>query len=96
MSERQDLVKIGDRNFEVLSDGRTVWVNAPNCIARMSRQLAEVAGSDDPTDVYREWVDDGALPQLAWLTFKARIKLVYGLEIDDRHRPDGLLSEVPA
>lgn len=66
---------------EVESDGRMVWVNDPDqCVARLGPNGAEVL-TDKGWSVSRPG---------AWGPFVELVGKLYGVEIGDEHRPDGV------
>lgn len=81
--------------FEIDSDGRTVWVNSAMgvCVGRFSRFgidihrdfTAQVAGEPECLDCTHE------KPTLAeWERFKSGMMEHYGVVVGDEHRPEFL------
>lgn len=87
----------GEAQYEVLSDGATVWVNGADGMAlgRFSRFGMDVHKT------FEEQLRGGSqcllcthsTPDLqGWEQFRAAMRHHYGVEIDDEHRP-GFLSD---
>lgn len=86
-------------SHEITSNGKTVWVNAPDgmCIGRFSRF---------GIDVHRNFKEQAAgmgeclnctheLPDLSgWREFVDRMKHHHGVSVEDCHMPDFLITEI--
>jgi len=84
---RQQIVQ----GFEVMSDGKTVWVNAPTgeSVARFSWNGIDVHRRFEEQRTKGACLDcqPGPLGQEGWCNFKALMLQHYQLVVSDRHRP---------
>jgi hypothetical protein len=73
-------------DFEILSDGRTVWVNTPSgCIGRFSAKGVDVHKLPEEQMEGGQCLDCTTDPD--WDRFKASMLHYYGIEVGDEHRP---------
>lgn len=73
---------------EVSSDGRTVWVNGPFCMARFSStgwEIMEPAGMG-VTDFVETCLVTS--PALDWEEFVGAVKKHHGVVVDKKFRPE--------
>lgn len=69
---------------EVVSDGRSVWVNSHRCLARFCPISFELFLDDPRKDVVVRATED----RLAdWENFKTMVFKKYQVVVADRHRP---------
>lgn len=71
--------------MEVASDGRTVWVNNPLCVAR----FCPISREFQPT-VDQLWCiqhEDKKPTAEDWDHFVEHVKSLFGVTIDQKHRP---------
>jgi hypothetical protein len=71
--------------YEVLTDGKTVWVNNPTCVARFCKASYEYAGT---CGGYHTVAFVGT-HRLAydWAHFVILVKERFGIQIEDKYRP---------
>ena len=82
------------QGYEVLSDGRTVWVNAPTgeAVARFSWMGIDVHRRLEDQRIKGQCLDcrPGPLGKSDWGIFKTLMLQHYQLTVPDRHCPRGL------
>lgn len=89
------------RQFEVSTDGTTVWVNGSmGCLARFGRHAMEIAAPtvpfEDVTEAYysTRWDTSrgapGTFSKRDWQEFKKKVLDFHGFEIADEHMPQHL------
>ena len=83
---------------EIISDGRTVWVNRPLCLARFGPICREffvgglLRGDGESPPVVVQHAVDG--PTLAdWEAFVESVKTLFGIDVSDKHKPGALREE---
>lgn len=70
---------------EITSDGETVWVNAPLCLARFGKNGIDVHTADTSGCLY--CTHDATRP-LDWETFKAKVWEHHGIAVTDEFKPE--------
>jgi hypothetical protein len=70
--------------YEVLTDGKTVWVNNPTCVARFCKVSYEYADSFGFNTV--AFVGTHRLAY-DWAHFVILVKERFGIQIEDKYRP---------
>lgn len=77
--------------YQVLSDGRTCWVNAPTgeSVARFSVNGIDIHRLASQQRTLGACLDckPGPLGEDGWLLFKLSMRQHYSLEVHDRHKP---------
>jgi len=83
--ERRHGLAVDDH--EVLSDGRTVWVNDERgCVARFGPTGIDVHRCDGSGKECL-FCMHGRMKAEDWRAFREAVRIHHGYEIDDRHRP---------
>jgi hypothetical protein len=85
MTRIADEVEVNGQVFEVASNGRTVWVNNPACVAR----FCPVSREFQPT-AEQLWCinhDDAKPTMNDWQHFVDHVKSAFGVAIDAKHLP---------
>lgn len=75
-----------ERQYEISSDGNTVWVNGSICVGRFCRHGIDVDESivaKMTTSAYPE----GGMRLADWRVFQTLMRDHYNVEVDDRHAP---------
>ncbi len=79
--------------YEVTSDGRTVWVNNVACIGRFGRGGIDIHKSLD-AQIAGEgeylYCTHGQPTAEDWTTFQQKMKELHNIEVGDKHRPKWL------
>lgn len=83
---------------EIISDGTTVWVNAPDggCIGRFSKRGVDVhLSADEQIRQGRQCLDctHGKPGPAEWHRFKTGMQKHHGVAVSDRHRPGWLSAD---
>jgi hypothetical protein len=77
--------------YEIETDGRTVWLNAPTCVARFCPISAEIfAGAT--TEVRAVRGTDALTQRATWLWFSARVSELFGVSLGNKHAPEWMRS----
>ena len=74
---------------QVMSDGRTVWVNDTICLARFCGTSYEIANGVEELDIY-EGGAGGRTTPTDWTKFKILVKKAHGILVPDEHKPNHL------
>ena len=87
-------------SHEVMSDGRTVWVNAADgcCVGRFSKQGIDVHyGAEQQMLIGRQCLQckKGPCDAEDWLEFRAAMRLHFNINVAEAHAPT-FLAEVEA
>ncbi len=86
-------IRVGNKAYQVMSSGAIVWVNSLNNLGRFTRNLAEINFPGKPQHTIRAAVGE-SLTVTDWELFKAGIKTGWGIEIDGKHMPRYLQTEL--
>lgn len=73
-------------DYTIETDGRTMWVNAPNCVARFCPISAEIYG--DPSETRAVRGTDKVTQRETWLWFAAQVAERYGINLGNKHAPE--------
>lgn len=81
---------------EIRSNGRTVWVNRPFCLARFGPICREffvggLLNGESPYVVVKHAVDGPTLAD--WRAFVVSTMNLFGIDVSDKHKPGALREE---
>lgn len=81
-------------DFEIATDGRTVWVNAPNCVGRFCKFSAEVVDPDSlhPSNLLTASGESGRTGITEWRWFVDEIARLHGIAVPEDKRPSFALG----
>ncbi len=79
--------------YEIESDGKTVWVNAPNCIGRFCKVSAEVFAIPKDKHEHPEGYIEFCATEHKWAWWVRRMLTAHGVVIEDKYKPEWLKAE---
>lgn len=86
-------------NYDVFSNGDTVWVNASDgcCIARFSPRGIDIHHNAEQQMAGKTCLDcsPGPCRESDWDRFRAVMKEKYSITIEERHKPRKLAKDMP-